>query len=94
LLVLIKILFGGASQPIATSNTGGSNNRVVLTTFLRTAIGLDEFAKTITSELAELKQDVGRNGDWIYGCVGALVATTLWILSRCEAVIAFVTAFL
>jgi len=90
---LIQILFGGASQSIATSNTGGSSNRVVYTNILRTALGLDEFAKSITSELAELKQDIGRNGEWIYGLVGATVATTLWILSRCEAVIAFVTAF-
>jgi hypothetical protein len=61
---------------------------------LKRALGLDEFAKTISSELADLKQEVGRNGEWIYGLVGCIIATTLWILSRCEAVIALATAIL
>jgi hypothetical protein len=91
----MQIFLGGASQNIATSKSYNSgNNRAFYAAILKKALGLDELATAITSQLASLKQDVASNGDWISGCVGAIVATSLWILSRCEAVLAFVTALL
>jgi hypothetical protein len=87
----LQILLGGASPNIATST---SSNRRAFYTILRKAIGMDELAQTIKSELSSLKQDVSSNGEWISGCVGCIIAATLWILSRCEAVVAFATALL